>query len=59
MRDDIFTKRRNDNLIFFSALIILSVGSVIITQYEVMKGFASIAKALIWGGTIFIQMQRH
>ncbi len=49
MRDNIFAKRRNDNLIFFSLLIILTVGSIVITEYDVVKGFASIGKALIWG----------
>ncbi|MDR3599255.1 MAG: ABC transporter permease subunit [Desulfosporosinus sp.] len=53
MRDDIFTKRRNDNLRFFLVLIILTVGSIIITNYDVIKGFSSIAKALIWGGSNF------
>lgn len=49
MRDDIFAKRKNDNLIFLSLLIGLTVGSIVITQYDVMKGFASIGKALVWG----------
>lgn len=49
MQVDIFSKRRNDSLVFFLLLIILSVGSVIITEYNVMKGFTSIAKAIIWG----------
>lgn len=53
MRDDIFTKRRNGNLIFFLSLFFLSVGSIIITEYDVMKGFASISRALIWGGSNF------
>lgn len=53
MQDDIFVKRRNVNLVFILLLIILSVGSIIITQYDVMKGFASIVKALIWGGSNF------
>lgn len=53
MRDDIFTKRRNGNLVFFLSLLILSVGSIIITEYDVMKGFASISKAFIWGGSNF------
>jgi len=53
MRDDIFTKRRNSNLIFFLVLLILSVGSIIITEYDVLKGFSSIVKAVIWGGSNF------
>lgn len=49
MRDNIFNKRRNDNLVFFVILAILTVGSIIITEYDVMKGFTSIAKAIKWG----------
>jgi len=53
MRDDIFVKRRYDNLGFILLLVILSIGSIIITKYDVLKGFASIGKALIWGGSNF------
>ena len=49
MRDDIFTKRRKSNLQFFSLIIIITVGSIIITQYDVIKGFTGIYKALVWG----------
>ena len=53
MRDDIFVKRKNDNLIFLSLLMSLTVSSIVITQYDVMKGFASIGKALVWGAGNF------
>jgi len=53
MRDDIFSKRRNNNLVFVSILLVLSFGSIIITEYDVMKGFSSIWKALTWGGANF------
>jgi len=53
MRDDIFSKRRNDNLGFFLLLALLTVGSIILTKYDVMKGFSSITKALIWGASNF------
>jgi len=53
MQVNIFTKRRNVGLIFFTLLIILTVGSMIITQYDVMKGFTSIIKAITWGGSNF------
>ena len=49
MRDNIFNKRRNDNLVFFVILALLTVGSIIITEYDVIKGFTSIAKAIKWG----------
>ncbi len=53
MQVDIFAKRRNDSLVFFAFLIILTIGSLIITQYDVLKGFTSIIKAIIWGGANF------
>ena len=49
MQADIFVKRRNDGLIFLALVTILTVGSVIITQYDLLKGFTSIVKALSWG----------
>lgn len=49
MQADIFTKRRNDGLIFFVLLTFLTVGSIAITQYDVLKGFTSIFKAFVWG----------
>jgi phosphonate transport system permease protein len=53
MQVDVFVKKRNNNLIFFGILIILGVGSVIITEYDVQKGFTSIFKAAIWGVSNF------
>ncbi len=53
MQTDIFARRRNDRLIFFAVLTGLTVGSVIITQYDVLKGFTSIFKAFVWGITNF------
>jgi phosphonate transport system permease protein len=50
---DIFAKRRNDGLLFFAALTALTVGSVVITQYDVIKGFTSIFKAVAWGAANF------
>lgn len=47
--ENIFNKRRNDNLTFFFLLIILTVGSIVITEYDVVKGLASIVKAFVWG----------
>ncbi len=53
MQADIFIKRRNDNLIFFAVLALITIGSIIITQYDVIKGFTSIVKALTWGAANF------
>jgi phosphonate transport system permease protein len=40
-------------LIFFALLTILTAGSIIITQYDVLKGFTSFAKAFTWGASNF------
>jgi phosphonate transport system permease protein len=53
MQADIFIKRRNDNLIFFSVLAALTIGAIVITQYDVTKGFTSIFKAFVWGVSNF------
>jgi phosphonate transport system permease protein len=53
MQADVFTRRRNNALIFFALLAILTAGSMIITQFNVLKGGASIAKALLWGAANF------
>jgi phosphonate transport system permease protein len=44
-----FIKRRNNTLIFFGVMIALTSASIVITQYDVGKGFSSIFKALAWG----------
>lgn len=49
MPANIFVKRRNDSLLFFAALSALTVGSIVITKYDVVAGFTSIDKAFIWG----------
>jgi phosphonate transport system permease protein len=53
MPTDIFVKRRNDRLIFFAALSALTVGSIVITKYDVVAGFTSVGKALVWGVSNF------
>ena len=49
MPADIFVRRRNNTLVFFALLGALTVGSIIITQYDVVAGFTSIGKAIAWG----------
>ena len=46
---DIFVKRRQERLIFILCLTVLTIGSIIITEYDVAKGFTSIFKAISWG----------
>lgn len=53
MPTDIFVKRRNEGLFFFAVLGALTVGSIVITKYDVAAGFTSIGKALVWGVTNF------
>lgn len=48
-KGNIFAKRKREGLIFLLVLAALSVGSVIITQYDVGKGFTSGMKAITWG----------
>jgi len=49
MPADIFVKRRNDSLLFFAAVSALTIGSIVITKYDVAAGFTSIGKAFVWG----------
>jgi len=53
MLDNIFAKRRKGKLQFSLLLIFLTIGSIIITQFDVIKGFAGFYKALKWGGSNF------
>jgi len=53
MPADIFAKRRNDLLLFFAALSVLTVGSIVVTDYDVVVGFTSIGKAFLWGVSNF------
>ena len=53
MPSDIFIKRSNNSIIFFSALAALTAGSIVITNYDVAKGFTSVVKAFIWGASNF------
>ncbi len=49
MQNDIFARRRNERLLFFGVLTVLTAGAVVITRYDVVKGFTSIVKAFVWG----------
>jgi len=53
MPADIFARKRRRSLGFFSLLALLTAGSVIITEYDVVKGFTSIFEALRWGAANF------
>ncbi|KLU60261.1 phosphate-import permease protein PhnE [Peptococcaceae bacterium CEB3] len=49
MQVDVFRKRRNNALIFFGVLALLTAGAIVVTQYDVEKGFTSLGKAFVWG----------
>lgn len=53
MPADIFVRRRNNSLVFFAALGALTAGSIVITKYDVVTGFTSVGKALVWGVSNF------
>jgi phosphonate transport system permease protein len=53
MPADIFVQRRNNTLVFFAALGALTVGSIVITNYDAVAGFTSIGRALVWGASNF------
>jgi phosphonate transport system permease protein len=53
MLPDIFIKRRNDGALFFIVLAALTAGSIILTQFDLVKGFSGLPKALVWGATNF------
>lgn len=49
MEIDVFAKRRINILIFFIFIAVFTVVSIIITEYDVLKGFTSFIKAFQWG----------
>lgn len=53
MQTDIFVRRRNERLLFVGAVAVLTVGSIIISRYDVVGGFASVGKAIVWGVSNF------
>lgn len=53
MLPDIFIKRRNDGALFFIVLVALTAGSIVLTQFDLVKGFSGVPKALVWGATNF------
>ncbi len=53
MQEDVFVKKRKSTFLFFSLIAIITVGSMIITQYDPARGFISILKAFLWGVSNF------
>lgn len=53
MSVDVFAQKRKRMLSFFALLALLTLGSIIITEYDVARGFTSIFRALRWGAANF------
>jgi phosphonate transport system permease protein len=53
MPADVFAKRRDSSLVFIALVTILTVSSVIITKYDILKGFTGIFKAFSWAFSNF------
>ena len=49
MQSDVFAKRRKGGFLLFILIACLTLGSMVITQYDPAKGSLSIFKALVWG----------
>lgn len=48
MRVEALVKRRKYSLIFFSILLVFTLASIIVTDFDVTKGFICIPKAIVW-----------
>lgn len=44
----IFKKRRNSTIIFMAVIILITIGAMVITQYDPVEGLLSIPKAIVW-----------
>jgi phosphonate transport system permease protein len=53
MLSDVFEKRRKSTLLFFALIAVLAAGSMLITQYDPLRGFISIIRAFSWGVSNF------
>ncbi|MGO9412473.1 MAG: PhnE/PtxC family ABC transporter permease [Spirochaetia bacterium] len=53
MQVDIFIKRRDNALLLFGLLAAVTIGSVVLTRYDLLKGFTSFVKAFTWGVSSF------
>ncbi|MBA2940689.1 ABC transporter permease subunit [Paenibacillus sp. CGMCC 1.16610] len=53
MRDNFFAKKRMNTLLFCAFLLVITLIAIIVTDYNVIKGFTSIPKAAEWAATNF------
>jgi phosphonate transport system permease protein len=49
LSNDVFAQKRRNSFIFLAVVIFLTAGSIVLTEYDVQKGFTSIFKAITWG----------
>ncbi|HTP60015.1 MAG TPA: phosphonate ABC transporter permease, partial [Spirochaetia bacterium] len=50
---DVFIRRRDATVLFFGLLFAVTIGSIVLTRYDVAKGLVSFAKAFFWGASNF------
>lgn len=48
MQADFFAKKRRNSIGFFAILAAITVGTIIITEYDIVKGFESLPRAVTW-----------
>lgn len=53
MKIEIFNKRRNNLIVFLVILIVITIFSMIITQYDPILGLVSVPRAIIWACSNF------
>ena len=53
MQGDIFAIKKRKSIIIYLLLILIALGSIYITEYDVIKGFTSIIKAIQWASGNF------
>jgi phosphonate transport system permease protein len=54
MQPDIFALRRRQYILFFGLIAALTYGSILLTNYNVIQGFAAIPRAFAWATANFI-----
>lgn len=57
MQPDIFRLRRRQGAIFFVILAAITYGSILLTEFDLLKGLASIPRAAVWGVSNFVPDQ--
>ena len=58
MQADVFVRRRNNALIFFGLLVLVTAISVLLTKFDFLKGANSFVKAFVWGASNFYPDQK-